>query len=55
MMMINHLTREGKAAGLWKSPKDEMTTTGKKAQGLVDSECLPVLVWRHKKVPRLIG
>lgn len=49
MMMINHLTREGKAAGLWKSPGDEMTTTRRNAQGLLDSECLAVLVWRHKK------
>lgn len=44
MMMINHLTREGEAAGLWKSPGDEMTmTTGKKAQGLVDTEPLKML------------
>lgn len=54
-MMINHLTRERGAAGLWKSPRDKMTTTRKKAQGLVDSECLLVLVWGHQKVPRLIG
>ncbi len=51
-MMINHLTREGKAAELWKSPADEMTTTtGRNAQGLLDSQCLAVLVWRHEKGP----
>lgn len=29
--------------------------TRRNAQGLLDSECLAVLVWRHKRVPRLIG